>query len=238
MTPQWFRPGREAGGRLVSRARRVSALTALTMASLAVVVAPPPAAHAECGPGGPPPGAAGKDVSDTYGQPATLWMTDTTVGISTTQGYGEAEILSPSPLRRSALLIDAQRDGNHQIIVDTGREAVLYSVSGCTITPVVDQRGNSFRFDLGHRMGNGDGIGCSDLGDGRRLVGLLQLRDDHHNPLLAVRRTEIELDGATATIGRADTVTAVSEDDPAWTTAGHITCGDLTMQRDGIRAPF
>ena len=218
--------------------RRRIALLATAVASLGFGVVPQAIAHAACGPGGPPEGAAGKDVSDAYGQPATLWITNTTVGISTAQGYGEAEILSPSPIRRSALLIDAQRDGNHQIIVDAGREAILYSVSGCTITPVVDQGGASFRFDLGHRRGTGDGVGCVDLGDGPRMVGLLQLRDEQHNPLLMVRRTEIDLNGATATIGRSDTVTATSDQDPAWTTAGDITCGDLTMKRDGVQATY
>lgn len=216
---------------------KLSVLLAIAMASLGVVAAPPAVAHAGCGPGGPPPGAARKDVTAAYGQPATLWITNTTVGIATDQGYGEAKIESPSPLRRSALLIDAQLDGNHQIIVDAGREAILYAVSGCAITPVVDHRGADFRFDLGHRRGNGDGIGCSDLGDGRRLVGLLQLRDEQDKPLLTVRRTEIDLNGATAAIGRSDTVTATSEQDPAWTTAGGISCGDLTMQRDGVLAP-
>ncbi|WP_068181292.1 hypothetical protein [Mycobacterium sp. UM_CSW] len=215
---------------------KLSGLVAITMASLGVVIAPPAIADAGCGPGGPPPGAASRDVTDVYGQPATLWITDMVVGITTAQGYGEAKIQSPSPLRRSALLIDAQQDGNHQIIVDAGREAILYAVSGCTITPVVDPQGAEFRFDRGHRMGNGDGIGCSDLGDGRRLVGLLQLRDEHGTPLLAVRRTEIDLDGATATIGRSDTVTATSAQDPAWTSAANISCGDLTMTRDGVQA--
>jgi hypothetical protein len=218
--------------------RRLSVLLATAVASLSVVIAPPAIADAGCGPGGPPPGAASKDVRAAYGQPATLWITATTVGITTAQGYGEAPILSPSPLRRSALLIDAQRDGNHQIIVDAGREAILYSVSGCTITPVVDQRGKSFRFDRGHRMGNGDGIGCSDMGDGRRLVGLLRLLDEQHQPLWEVRRTEIDLDGATATIGRSDTVPARSDQDPAWTTAGGISCGEQNMQRDGVQAPY
>jgi len=213
-------------------------LLAIVMASFGAVIAPPTVAHAGCGPGGPPPGAASRDVTDAYGQPATLWITNTSVGIATAQGYGEAEIHSPSPLQRSALLIDAQQDGNHQIIVDTGREAILYAVSGCAITPVVDHHGESFRFDRGHRMGNGDGIGCSELGDGRRLVGLLQLRDEQDMPLLTVRRTEIDLNGATATIGRSDIVTATSDQDPAWTTAGGISCGDLTMQRDGVRAPY
>ena len=218
--------------------RNLPVLLAIAMASFGVAVAPPAIADAGCGPGGPPPRAASKDVSDTYGQPATLWITNTIIGITTTRGYGEAQIHSPSPTQRSALLIDAQQDGNHQIIVDTGREAILYTVSGCTITPVVDQQGASFRFDLGHRMGNGDGIGCSDLGDGRRLVGLLQLLDQQHKPTLIVRRTEIDLNGATATIGRSDTVTGTSQQDPAWTTAANISCGDLTIARDGVEAPY
>jgi hypothetical protein len=217
---------------------KLSGLLAIAMASFGVLVAPPATADAACGPGGPPPGAASKDVSDAYGQPATMWITNTAVGIATAQGYGEAKIQSPSPLQRWALLIDAQQDGNHQIIVDAGREAILYAVSGCTITPVVDRQGASFRFDLGHRRGNGDGIGCSDLGDGRHLVGLLQLRNEQDHPLMTVRRTEIDLNGATATIGRSDTVTATSLQDPAWTTASGITCGDLSMLRDGVQAAY
>jgi hypothetical protein len=217
---------------------RLSVLLAIVMAALGVVIAPRAIAEAACGPGGPPPGAAGKDVSEVYGQPATLWITNEIVGITSAQGYGEAEIHSPSPLQRSALLIDAQDDGNHQIIVDTGREAIPYTVSGCTITPVVDQQGASFRFDIGHRMGRGDGVGCSDLGDGRHLVELLQLRDERDKPLWTVRRTEVDLNGATAMIGRSDAVTATSDQDPAWTSASNISCGDLTIARDGVQAPY
>lgn len=172
-----------------------------------------------------------------HGQPATLWITDTVVGITTAKGYGEAAIETPSPIPPQAVLIDAQQDGNHQIIVDTGREAILYTVSGCAITPAVDRSGASFRFDVGHRRGNGDGVGCSDLGDGHRLVGLLQLRDEQDEPLWTVRRTEINLNGATATIGRSDTVTAASAQDPGWTTAAEISCGDLTLTQDGVAAP-
>jgi hypothetical protein len=53
-----------------------------------------------------------------------------------------------------------------------------------------------------------------------------------------VRRTEIDLNGATATIGRSDAVTATSDQDPAWTTAGDISCGDLTIARDGVQEPY
>ena len=217
---------------------------AVAIAAFGVVIAPRAIADAGCGPGGPPPGAASKDISDVYGQPATLWMTNLVVGISTAQGYGEAAIPSPSPLQRRALLIDAQQDGNHQIIVDAGREAHLFTASGCTITTVFDQAGAClsfahcqagmpFLFDMGHRAGNGDGIGCSDLGDGRHLVALLPKND---NGQWTVRRTEIDLNGAAATVGRTDTVSATSDQDPAWTTAGTISCGDLTIARDGLAA--
>jgi hypothetical protein len=223
----------------VARSQTLLAFSAITVAALAVVMAPGAIADGYCDPdGGPPPHASSKNVSRVYGPPATLWISDTVVGITTAQGYGEAAIHTPSPLQRSALMIDAQHDGNHQIIVGTGREAILYIVSGCAITPAVDERGGSFRFDIGRRRGVGDGIGCSDLGDGPHLVQLLQLRDEQDKPLLAVRRTEIDLYGTTATIGRSDTVTATSEQDPAWTTAGTISCGDLMMARDGVAAPY
>jgi hypothetical protein len=87
-------------------------------------------------------------------------------------------------------------------------------------------------------MGEGDGIGCIDLGGGRHLVGLLQLRDEQDKPLWTVRRTEIDLNGSTATIGRSDTVAATSDQDPAWTIAGNISCGDLTIARDGVQTPY
>ena len=217
---------------------------AVAVVALGVAIALPAIADTGCRPGAPPPGAASKDVSDIYGQPATLWLTNLIVGIATAQGYGEAAIHSASPIERRALLIDAQQDSNHQIIVDAGREAHLYTVSGCTITPVIDeagacrslahcQAGMPFLFDMGHRAGNGDGIGCSDLGDGRHLVELLPKND---NGQRTVRRTEIELNGATATIGQSDTVTATSDQDRAWTTAHTISCGDLTIARDGLPA--
>ena len=172
-------------------------------------------------------------------QPATLRITNVDiVGTTAAQGTGAVRVHTASPIPQQALFIDAQQDGNHQIIVDTGREAHLYAVSGCTITTVVDHQGAEFLFDVGHRRGTGDGFGCSDLGDGRHLVGLLQQRDQQDNPLWAACRTEIDLNGATATIGRSDSVTATSDQDPAWTTAGTISCGDRTIARDGVQAPY
>jgi hypothetical protein len=232
-------------GRLIALAARRGFLAVAV--ALAVVPAPRAIADTGCAQGGPPPAAASKDISDVYGQPATLWLTNLIVGITTNQGYGEADIVSPSPIVRRALFIDAQQDGSHQIIVDAGREAHLYTASGCTITPTIDRAGaclsyprcgpgTPFLFDMGHRAGNGDGIGCSNLGDGRRLVALLPKNDTGLRGQWNVRRTEIDLNGATATIGRSDTVTATSDNDPTWTTAHTISCGDLTIARDGLLA--
>ena len=221
--------------------RVLLAFAIMAITSLGASATPPAVARGDCDlfPG-PPHKAASRDVSAVYGQPATLWISDTEVGLTTPQGYGKADIISASPLQRSALLIDAQHDGNLQIIVDTGREAILFAVSGCTIHPVVDQHGVEFRFDIDHRRAIGDGIGCSDLGNGQRLVQLLQLRDDQDQPVvpLTVRRTEIDLNGAWVRVGRSDTVTATSKQDPAWTTANNISCGDLTMANDGVVAPY
>src|SRR5690349_5651097 len=110
-----------------------TAAAAIAMIMLGMVVAPRAVADDYCREGGPPAKAASKDVSDIYGQPATLWISDTVVGLTTPQGYSAAKISSPSPLQRRVMLVDAQQDGQHQIIVDTGREAILYVVSGCRI---------------------------------------------------------------------------------------------------------
>jgi hypothetical protein len=187
--------------------------------------ASPASADASCAPGGPPPGAATKDVSATYGQPATLWITSADLtGISTAGGTGSITVHTASPIVQQALLIDAQQDGSHQILLDTGRETNLYAASGCTVSTVVDKQGKPFVFDEGHRRGNGDGVGCGDLGNGPHLVGVLNLPDQ---PGL-MRRTEIDLDGTTATIGRSDVVPQTTD----------LSCGGLTMQRDGLEAPY
>jgi hypothetical protein len=41
-----------------------------------------------------------------------------------------------------------------------------------------------------------------------------------------MRRTEIDLDGTTATIGRSDVVSRTTD----------LSCGGLTMQKDGLTA--
>jgi hypothetical protein len=205
-------------------------VVAAAVLATSVIFTPLAAARGGCAAGGPPSDAVGKRV-DVDGQAETLWLTSSAVGISTPQGYGQAAVRSPSPLPRQALLIDARGDGDQQIVVSTGREALLYNTSGCTITAVTGSGGNAFTFDLGHRRGTGDGIGCSDLGDGRQLVGLLRQQD---GDLLTVRRTEVMVTGDVAITSRSDVVAASSHEDPAWTTAADITCAGVSIDRDGV----
>jgi hypothetical protein len=193
------------------------------------ITAAPASAETNCVPTSPPPGAATKPIG---GMIETLWAADHgMVGIT---GFGDVQVLSASPLPLAALVIDAQDNGDHQLIISDGRQAHLYVLSECRIKTVADSQGVPFLFDLGNRRGNGAGVGCSDLGDGRHLVGLQAVQDGGG---WVVHRTEIDLDATTATIGRSDSVTGASAQDPAVTSAMTITCGDSTIDRDGVQQP-
>lgn len=217
----------------------------LLVAPLAVaflaVPAPRAVAAPGCVPGGSPapPGAAERQVGDLDGDgsPDTLWVaTGRLVGVSTASGAKtQVQISTASPMPLHALAIDAQDDGNHQIVVSTGRNAHLYVFADCRLQAVVDNHyRRPFLFDLENLAGNGTGVGCSDLGDGRRLVGLQALQDAGQ---WTVRRTEIDLNATLASTGRSDTLTAASAQDPVVTSAQTISCGDLTINQDGVQEP-
>jgi hypothetical protein len=224
-------------------------LVSLLIAACLVIPAGRSFAASGCAPGGAPPpaGSAMRTVNDLDwdGQPDTLWLgqirdggrTDRVVGVTTASGANsDVQVVSASPIPLAALAVDAQQDGQHQIIVSDGRGAHLYVFANCRIQTVADNQGAPFLFDLQNLRDNGTGIGCSDLGPpstGRHLVGLQAL----NNGQWTVRRTEIDLNGALATIGASDTVTAASAQDPAVTSAQTISCGDLTMSKDGVRQP-
>jgi hypothetical protein len=52
-----------------------------------------------------------------------------------------------------------------------------------------------------------------------------------------VRRTEIDLNGSRATTGLSDTLTAHSAQDPVVISAQTISCGDLSIDQDGVQEP-
>lgn len=230
--------------------RAVLVVTLLVAASLGVP-APRSSATTGCAPGGAPPpaGAAQRKVGDLDwdGQQDTLWVgqfrdgsgrTARVVGITTASGANsDVEVPSASPIPLTALAIDAQQDGQHQVIVSDGRGAHLYVFADCRLQTVSDNQGAPFLFDLQDLRGNGTGIGCSNLGPpmpGRHLVGLRASNEDGQ---WTVRRTEIDLNGTLATIGKSDTLTATSAQDPAVLSAQTISCGDLTISKDGVRQP-
>jgi hypothetical protein len=221
---------------------------------LAAVLSVPPArsfAATGCAPGGAPPpaGASQRKVTDLDwdGQPDTLWLgqfrdasgrTDRIAGVTTASGANSGvQIISASPIPLSAMAIDAQQDGQHQIIVSDGRSAYLYVFADCRLQAAADNQGAPFLFDLQDLRGNGTGIGCSNIGPpapGRHLVGLRAANQDGQ---WTVRRTEINLNGTLATIGASDTVPATSAQDPAVVSAQTISCGDLTISKDGVQQP-
>lgn len=204
----------------------------IAAAVLVAAIANAPAAQADpvCIDDGPPPGSASKAYAG-----GTVWISpDGLVGVSTAAGNGRVRVPSASPMPLQAIVVDAQANGQQQLIVSDGRVAHLFALTGCTISTVYDGQGQPFEFDLQNLRGNGTGVGCSDLGDGPHLVGLQALPDGAG---YTVRRTEIDLDGTTATIGRSDTVPGTSQQDPVVAWAMTISCGDQTMTQDGVQQP-
>lgn len=229
---------------------RSSEWRAVLVAALIAGVLTAPSASADdgCAPGGtpPPPGTVQRQVDDLDGDglPDALWIskvrgadgaTHRFVGVSTASGANtDVQVESASPIPLTALAIDAQNNGQHQIIVSDQRGAYLYVFAGCKIRGVVDDHGARFVFDLQNLRDRGTGVGCSDLGEGRRLVQLQALQDGNQ---WTVRRTAVELNGTVASIGRSDTVTATSAQDPVVASAHTITCGNLTIDQDGVQEP-
>lgn len=230
--------------------RRVLLAVPVLVAASLSLPAPRSIAAPDCRPDGtsPPAGATQRQVSDLDwdGRPDTLWLgqsrgangsTDRVVGVTTASGANsDVQVVSASPVPLSALAIDAQQDGQHQIIVSDGRSAHLYVFADCRIQTVADNQGAPFLFDLQNLRDHGTGIGCIVLGPpsaGRHLVGLQAV----DNGQWTVRRTEIDLNGTLATIGQSDTVTATSARDPVVISAQTISCGDLTISKDGVQQP-
>jgi hypothetical protein len=235
--------------------RRVLLVVPLLVATcLNVVPAARSFAAAGCAPGGaPPPADVGmRQVGDLDGDglPDTLWVgqfrgadarTVRVVGVSTASGANsDQEVSSASPIPLAALAVDAQNDGGNQIIVSDGRSARLYTFADCRVQTVLDKQGSQgrpFLFDLQNLRDNGTGVGCSDLGPpamGRHLVALQASQNDGQ---WTVRRTEVDLNGIRATTGKSDTVSATSAQDPVVTSAETISCGDLTISKDGVQQP-
>jgi hypothetical protein len=173
---------------------------------------------------------------DGDGRPDTVWIDAQSpaggfpFGITTASGgVFSADFDSASPVERSVLVADVTGTGEFIALASDGRQVLLWAVSRCSLVPVQNVQGRQYAFDLGFTA-FGTGVGCADIdGDGvRDLVGL---KADG----TSITSTAVTLDGDRATNGTSRTIADAS---PELIDRAHqVTCGDLTMARDGVRAP-
>ncbi len=206
------------------------------------VVTPAPTTTASptavgCAPAGSgiPTGASSKPIIDVDGdgRPDVGWINGgTSFGITTASGATFSipmELAGGGP--RSVLVENTDGKGTIAALASDGRTVELLVVKNCGLFPVTNPQGQHYEFDLGLR-GTGTGVGCSQVAgtSGRSLVGLNVHVDGNGHPL-DVQRTQIVLDGTAARNGATDTVAG----NPAAAQSGsQISCGDLTMTRDGV----
>jgi len=180
---------------------------------------------------------------DGDGKPDTAWIQQNSngkslLGITTASGatFG-VPYSSASPIPPSMLVAPVDNRGTVAAITSNGRAASLFVVHNCSLVPATNPQGRQYTFDLGV-SGNGTGVGCSQVTGttSRNLVGLKLTKDAAGKPM-SVRRTVVMIDGTSATNGPSDTVDISGEPDgSAATTATQITCGDLTVNANGVTA--
>lgn len=208
--------------------KRLSLGVAALLIGACIANIAPAQANPKCSSGGPPAGA----VSHPF-DGGTVWISsDGLVGVTTPEGTGTLRVSTASPVPLQAMVVDAQNDGQRQLIVSDGRSAHLYLVIHCWISETYDGQGEPFVFDLQNLRGRGTGVGCQDLGEGRHLVALQALPDGGG---FVINRTQINIDGTTALRGRSDTIPGASLDDPVVAAAMTITCGAQTIGTDGVQ---
>lgn len=156
-------------------------------------------------------------------------------GITTASGATfSAAIDSASPQPASAVVNVVQQEAIPIALVDLGREALLYSLTDCAVTPVQNAQGDPYTYDRGFADA-GTGVGCSQDGDVLRLAGLNAVSKDD-GKTFDVTRTFVDLaaDGRHATNGDEATVaTGAPKADAVVTTAQEVSCGDLVAGKDG-----
>jgi hypothetical protein len=184
---------------------------------------------------------AGADVVtvidvDGDGRPDKAWLSagaGRAFGITTASGATfSTPIDSASPIPASAIVNRVQSDAVPIALVDLGREALVYSLAGCAVTPVANAQGQPYTFDRGF-AGAGTGVGCTADGGSLRLAGLDAVADADQKYTVTRTFVDLDADGRHATNGSPEQVaTGAAADDPVVTTAQAVSCGDLVAGSD------
>lgn len=206
----------------------------------------PTAAGCSPGGGGVPAGADVREVVDVDGdgRPDRAWLSldhggDRRFGVTTASGATfSIAIDDASPIRATAIV---QRVGPGQVpiaLVDLSRDAHVYSLAGCAVTPVLNAQGQPYLFDRGYGD-QGTGAGCTLVDGTLRLAGLDAVRNP--DGTYDVSRTFIDLDADArhaTNEGRVVVTRNAEADAPVVVTAQEISCGDLVAGRDGPVEPL
>lgn len=188
---------------------------------------------------GVPAGAASRPTVDVDGdgRADTAWLVadaPTRLGITTASGASfETSVTFAGGSQPSALVADVTGKGEVIALVTNGRVVDLLRIADCSFTVVTNPQSEPYTFDLGF-TGFGTGVGCVDVtGDGvRDLVGLKVERGADGQPT-RITRTQVTLNGAKADNGVTGDVPITPA---AVDSAQSITCGDATMENDGVHA--
>jgi len=204
----------------------------------ALAAAPAPASGCLSTGSGVPAGATTKQVIDVDGdgRPDTGWLSSdgTTFGITTASGATFSvpiELAGGGP--RKVLVENTDDHGTIAALASDGRTVELLVVTNCGLLPATNAQGAHYEFDLGLR-GTGTGVGCSQITGtpGRSLVGLNVHRNAAGQPD-SVHRTQIILDGSSARNGATDII-PTTNNPTAVQSGSDISCGDLTINHDGV----
>ena len=185
---------------------------------------------------GVPAGAMTKPIVDVDGdgKADTGWATSTgtniVFGITTASG-DTTTIQYGQPAGGTAptmLVADVDGKGTIAAVVAYSRGAELYVFSGCALAPATNPQGQQYSFDvMGVNNQPPSGVGCSTVAgaSGQTLVALDQAGTT------MIKRTQVVLTGTKATNGLTDTVAG----DPSTQTGySSISCGNLTLMKDGV----
>lgn len=186
-----------------------------------------------------PADAASRQIVDVDGDERadSMWIgTDdgkVVVGVVTAAGGGTTRRFdSAAPSRRSVLAFRVNDATPPIVLADDGRRVQLWAFLDCRLTDVLNVQNEPYEFSHGLTE-VGTGVGCADVDGVQQLVGLDATHLD--DGTITWSSTVVAIDGDQARNGAIETGTYMRpRDDGAIALLSDVTCGDLTIDSDGI----